>query len=165
MHKWILPALLMVAVLVSPSARADSATFTCTVDYNNPAPGNPCFVAAPTAPAAAFPGPTLVITWYSQTFALTLPSDWKDTDANISWGASNDQFSIYDPEHPLELEPFVAVNTFLPSGEGMSEGGPVTFTPNTVPAPEPGISVLILFGIGFLLLTPKRFARGFPQAT
>ena len=136
---WISALLFLFAVIVTPCAKADSVTFTCTVDYNNPAPGNPCFEAVPTAPDVTFQGPTLVITWYSQTFDLTLPSDWHDTDANISWGASNDQFSIYDPEHPFEAEPLTGGHRpFCQDGTGMSEGGPLTFGPSIASAPEPG---------------------------
>ena len=161
---WIVPALLVFATVVAPCARADTVTFTCPGDPANPAPGNPCFVAAPTAPDVSFPGPTLVITWNSQTFDLTLPSDWSDTDANVVWGASNGLFIAYDPEHLFEQEPFTFISTSLPSGEGISEGGPLTFTPGTVPAPEPGTSVLMLLGIGVLLVARKRIARGLPQA-
>ncbi len=169
---WIIPALFMVAAIVAPSVRADTVTFTCPGDPTNPAAGNPCFVAAPTAPDVTFStlGTTLDITWNSQTFDLTLPGDWSDTDANVVWGASNGEFIAYDPERIIdpegnfEPEPFTLINTSLPNGAGISEGGPLTFTPGTVAAPEPGTSVLMLLGIGALLVTRKRIGRGLPKA-
>lgn len=156
---WMILALLLGAV-VAPCVRADSVTFTCyTLGV--------CVVAPPTAPDVTFSssGTTLDITWYSQTFDVTLPGDWSDTDS-MYWGASNSEFIIGDNNHVFDLEPYVyPINTTLPSGAGISEGGPLTFTSGSVPTPEPGTSALMLLGIGLVLVMRKRIARGYPQAT
>lgn len=157
---WMVLTLLLGAI-VAPCVRADSVTFTCYTTGG-------CVAAPPTAPDVTFSasGTTLDITWYSQTFDLTLPSDWSDTDS-MYWGASNSDFIIGDNNHLADLEPSVyPINTTLPSGAGISEGGMIIFTPGTVaPTPEPGTSALMLLGTGLVLVMRKLIARGLPQAS
>lgn len=156
-----------VLVIVTPRAQADTVTFTCTGDNNNL--GGACVEAAPTAPDVTFQGPTLEITWYTagnpSPFDITLPTDWNDSDS-FFWLASNDFFLISDSEHPFDPEPFATINTNLPGFGGLSETGTLSFTPGSVPAPEPGTSALMLLGIGGLvLIMRKRITRSLPQAS
>lgn len=165
----MIPAFLIVAAMIAPRVRADSVTLTCNGDNNSP--GNVCFEAAPTAPNVTFSssGTTLDITWYSQTFDLTLNSLWKDSDS-FSWLASNKGFFIFDNTQPFTVSASASpINTNLPDGTGISEFGTLSFTPGTggtgpSATPEPGTLLLLgsgLTGIGFLRrkLWASRFAQ------
>lgn len=105
---WMILTLLLGAI-VAPCARADSVTFACVAtEFVS------CTVAAPTAPDVTFPSPTLVITWDSQTFDLTLLSGWLDTDS-FSWFESNEMFIISDISQPLSFSvSFGPINTNSP---------------------------------------------------
>jgi len=167
----IIPALLMAAAVVAPCVRADSVSFTCTGDNNNapvspPPYYGPCFEAAPTAPNVTFSssGSTVDITWYSQTFTVTLPGTWQDTDS-YSWLASNMGFFIYDNTDGGIGVSSGTINTNLPTGQGLSEFGTLTFTPGSGSpgngaTPEP--DSLLLLGTGLLGFAPflrRKFAR------
>jgi hypothetical protein len=156
----------LLVVIAAPCPQADTFTFTCTTDGNNP--GGACVEAAPTAPNVTFQGPTLEITWYTagnpSPFDITLPTDWHDTDS-FFWIASNNMFGISDGNHPFDIEATAAINTNLPGFGGLSELGTLSFALGAVAAPEPGTSALMLLGIGLVLMMRKRIARGLPQAT
>jgi hypothetical protein len=164
--------LFLTAVLafVAPRALADTVTFTCTRDNNNPAPGQPCLVPTPTAPNVTFPTPTLDITWNSQTVDLTLLAGWLDTDS-YSWLASNNAFFIFDnsvTSGPGSVSsPVITMLPPDPSGFGLSETGDLSFKPGGggVPMPEPGSSVLLLLGIGIALVMRKRIGQRLPQGS
>jgi hypothetical protein len=169
---WTIPLLLMVITILLPCARADSVTFSCTGDNNNENPTpppfyGPCLVAAPTAPDVTFPGPTLVVTWFSQTFDIALTSTWLDSDS-YSWLASNSSFIIFDnTQSGLSVYAY-PINTNLSIGggavQGLSEFGTLTFTPGTVPAPEPGTGFLMLLGVGLVLVMGKHIASSLLNA-
>ena len=165
---WISTALLLFAAIVAPCVRADTATFTCPEDLSNPAPGNPCFEAAPTAPDVTFSssGTPIDITWYGQAIDLVLPGDWTDSDTYY-WGASNQDFIIGIDRFTFDVEPGdYPIDTTLPTGAGISEGGAIIFGPNSPPVgtPEPGTITLTLVGIGIVSVMRKRIARGLPQS-
>jgi hypothetical protein len=152
---WMTLALLLGAI-VAPCARADGVTFTCMATEFVP-----CSVAAPTAPDVTFPSPTLVITWDSQTFDLTLPSGWLATNS-FSWFASNDLFIISDLSLGLSPPVEFPINTNSPDVN--DENGKLTFTGATASTPEPGTITLMLVGIGLVCVMRKGISRGLPQA-
>ena len=163
---WVILAALLVAV-AAPFARADSVTFVCTNDNQNPGDGPPCLVAAPTAPDVTFStsGTTLDITWNSQTFDITMPGDWNAPDS-FGWLSSNGIFLIFDNSHPFDPQPNVPVNDLLPGFNNLSEQGTFSFAAGPVTnAPEPGTSALMLLGIGLVLVMRKRITRGLQQAS
>ena len=133
---WIGTALFLFAAIVTPCAKADSVTFTCTGDNNNSTgPGlGPCLEATPTAPDVTFQGPTLEISWYTAAnpspIAVKLMSTWKDTD-KYSWLASNSMFFIFDDSILDSFGVSNAADTTLPSGAGLSETGTLMFNPGT----------------------------------
>jgi hypothetical protein len=152
---WVILTLVLGAIAV-PCAHADGVTFTCV-----PTVFVPC-VAAPTAPNVTFPTPTtLVITWDGQTFDITLPSGWLDTNTFI-WFASNDQFIITDTSLGLSPPAEATINTNSPDVN--DESGTLTFTQGTPAMPEPGTVALMLVGVGLVFVIRKRIARGLPQA-
>ena len=153
---WMILTLVLGAIAV-PCAHADGVSFTCV-----PTESAPCTVAAPTAPNVTFPTPTtLVITWDGQTFDITLPSGWLDTDT-FTWFASNDLFFISDTSLGLTPPAEAAINTNSPDVN--DESGTLTFTQGTPAMPEPGTVALMLVGVGLVFVIRKRIARGLPQA-
>lgn len=163
---WVIFAILF-AAFTAPIASADSVTFVCTNDNQAPGGGTPCLVAAPTAPDVTFSssGTTLDITWNSQTFDLTLPGDWNASDPSFFWLSSNSTFLISDPSHPFDPQPSVGVSDALAGFDDLSEQGTLSFASSGVTTtPEPGTITLILLGIGFVLLTRRRAARGIAPA-
>jgi hypothetical protein len=172
---WVTLALVLaVAASLAPCARADTATFTCTGDNDDgsssPPFYGPCFEAAPTAPNVTFSssGTTLEISWYTAAnpspIAVTLPGTWIDSQS-YSWLASNMGFFIYNNSIISFAAYASPINTNLPSGEGISEFGTLTFSPTTAAAPEPGTTTLMLTGIALMLVMRKRVVRGLQQIT
>jgi hypothetical protein len=136
---WTILAVLLGAI-VAPCVRADSVSFTCTL----------CQVPAPTAPDVTFSGPTLDITWNSQTFDLVLPAGWLDSNSFV-WLASNGQFIIFDTTLPGDPSVDVAINTTGPGNlGGLTDSGKLVFTTGTAPMPEPDAGGLMLIGLGLL---------------
>lgn len=142
--------LFTVAITISaPFARADTVTFKCVGDNNL----GTCQEANPTAPAVTFPGPTLDISWYGQTFAIDYTnSSWLASNS-YDWLASNSGFIIGNASVGGPSVSVFGLNTNLPSGAGLSEFGTLAFATGTVATPEPGTLALLflgLAGVGFM---------------
>jgi hypothetical protein len=149
---WIIALLL--AVVAAPSAYADSfdASFTCT---------GSC-VAVPTDPPVTFPGPNIPISFFSQTFTITLHGQDLPTDS-FTWGVKSDSsswsFVINDLTTGLsDLGPSF---NFGQGGGAPYGEGKVCFQT----APEPEASALLLLGVGIVLLVRKRMRQGIPQSS
>jgi hypothetical protein len=149
---WFIPVLFLLLAIVTPCARADSVTFTCTAM---------CLAPVPTAPDVTFPSPTLDITFDSQTLDLTLSSEDVDTDA-FTWFTSNNQFIISDNN----VLGFMGTSGVADNSEEVEdEGGALLFTPATASTPEPGTVTLMLVGTGLVLVMRKRIGLCHSQGT
>ena len=148
---WFIPVLFLLLAIVTPCARADSVTFTCTAM---------CLAPVPTAPDVTFPSPTLDITFDSQTLDLTLPGYDVDTDS-FNWFTSNNLFIVADNDQLYGQGSSVADN----SEAVEDEGGVLLFTTAPASTPEPGTVTLMLLGIGLVLVMRKRIGLCHSQGT
>lgn len=173
---FVLPALLVVAMVGAPNARADSYTvnFAC----NSPGNGSCPFGAPPTSTDASFPGGNFDVTFVngltSVVFDVTLPSTFVPTDTYgwmfssgaVGGGSVTDALEIVDDTVPLAEFFYVTGSTAsLPVFcDQCEDGGSITFSPIAASAPEPAPIILMLLGLGVVFLVGKRFSARLQQA-
>ncbi|HTZ75556.1 MAG TPA: PEP-CTERM sorting domain-containing protein [Candidatus Aquilonibacter sp.] len=146
--------LLLVGVALAPAAHADTytdASFTCT---------SSC-VDVPVDPPVIFPSPNIPISFFGQTFSITLNQLDQDTDIftwSVGTNGSSWYFLIDDITKGLfDIGPSYTIgNSGTPYG-----GGGVYFTTT----PEPGSGMLLLLGAGIMFLAWKFRGNGRPQLT
>jgi len=148
---WILA--LLVGALGASSAYADSfdATFTCTTSC----------VDVPTDPGVDFPGPNIPISFFSQSFTITLDNFDTPTDSytwSIGTSGSGWDFIITDVTNGnSNCGPTFQIG---PTGGTPYGSGSVNF--NTVP--EPGSVALLLLGVGMVFVARKRMSQSISPA-
>lgn len=149
---WVI-ALFFLAI-GAPNAHADSyadATFTCDASC----------VDVPTDPVVTFPGPTIPVSFFGETFDITLDPSDEDTDT-YTWGVglngSSWDFVITDTTNgESDTSPWFADG---PDGTPYGSGS-VCFTS----VPEPSSGSLLLLGVGITLLALRFMGRSHLQAT
>ena len=154
MRKYLWFVLLLGVVLVPTTARADSyadASFTCT---------GSC-VDVPVDPPVTFPSPTIPVSFFGQTFSITLNQLDQDTDIytwSIVTSGSDWSFLIDDiTKDLLDLGPSYVIGN---SGTPYGNGG-VYFTST----PEPSSGILLLLGAGLMFLAWKFKGYRRPQTS
>jgi len=148
---WILA--LLVGAFGASSAYADSfdASFTCTTSC----------VDVPTDPGVIFPGPIIPISFFNQSFTITLNNYDNPTDTfdwSIGTNGSNWDFVITDVTNGYSNSG--PSYQYDPSGGTPYGNGCVNF--NTVP--EPGSVALLLLGVGMVFVARKRMGQSIFQA-
>jgi len=151
---WIL--VLLAGVVVAPNAHGQTdadVSFTCAT----------ACVSMPTDPLVTFPSPTIPITFFSETFSMTLDPSDKPTDT-YTWDVGSSGSSWYfeiddDTDGIFDRGPWYEIGGFgAPYGNG-----DVDFT--CLPTPEPSSGSLMLLGVGIAFLAWKFMGRSRPQAT
>lgn len=148
---WILA--LLVGAFGASSAYADSfdASFTCTTSC----------VDVPTDPGVSFPGPIIPISFFNQSFSITLnnfdnPGDnynWNvETNSSGWWFVITDVTNGYSNSGPSFQ--------FGPSGGTPYGSGCMNFTS----VPEPGAMVPLLVGVLMVFVAWKRMGQSISQA-
>ena len=147
---------LLLAVTGAPSAQADSfdASFTCT---------SAC-VSLPTDPPVSFPSPIIPISFFSESFTITLNAFDNPADT-FTWGigstGSNWYFEINDVTNGRSDDG--PSFSFGPGNSAPYGSGCVNFS--QVAMPEPSSIALLLLGVGIVFVSRKRIRQGFHQAT
>jgi hypothetical protein len=177
---YVIPALLLCALIATPNARADSytPTFSCNGPVYNPYLTCVSDVSPPSAPSVAFPAPTIDISSTgagNADFDITLASADSPTD-QYSWALETGQepcpigfcnvgtFYIRDVTTGISSESTTEDIDFSPD-PAYGYYGSLTFSPVSASAPEPASIVLMLLGIGLIVLMRKRFILRMPQTT
>lgn len=161
---YLVPALLLFAMIAAPNARADSYTpnFSCQ-------PG--CPDGPPTAPNVTFsPGEPTAISVTAEggldpanpvpvPVNLSLPAA-DAPDDTYSWvfgvifgdyNTGDSFFNIYDETNGSQ------VGITFSQGYDTAVQGPLTFTPASAATPEPAPVILMLCGVGLVFFMRKRF--------
>jgi hypothetical protein len=159
---WIIPALLLVAVIAVPQAQADMYSVA--------------FVGGTTTPV----DPTIAVNGSGQITFLNVTDDGYQFSFNAPFGAIGDDFSwqlflasctnacSYVQEN-LEIidggeyEFVTSQNLF--GGPIISDGGTIQFTDTSIITPEPATGVLMLIGVALAVVMRKRLAPKLPVAT
>jgi len=146
---WLLA--LLVGVVVAPNAQAQTdadVSFTCATSC----------ASMPTDPFVTFPSPTIPITFFSETFNVTLDPSDSPTDT-YTWGVESTGSSWYfliddNTDGIFDKGPSYS---FGGSGAPYGSGG-VYFT--CLPTPEPSSGSLMLLGLGIALVSWKWIFMG-----
>jgi len=148
MRKWLWIMALLFGVVGAPNAQADSsldATFTCTTSC----------VSVPTDPSVQFPGPTIPVIFFSETFNVTLNTLDNSTDS-YTWGVGSTGSSWYFVINDITNGTSDPGPGFAIGGSGTPYGsGCVYFTTPPTATPEPGSGSLMLLGVGIAFLLWK----------
>jgi hypothetical protein len=150
---WVV-ALLLVAIN-APGVWADSfdASFSCTT----------ACVAVPTDPAVTFPSPTIPISFFSQSFTITLNAFDNPTD-DFTWGIGTDSSGWHFEINDLTTGWSDDSSSFSFGQDGTPYGnGCVYFDHQSMP--EPSSLALMLLGIGIVFLARRRLRQSLPRAS
>jgi len=150
---WIL-ALLLVVALAAPNVWADSfdASFTCASSCSS----------VPTDPFITFPSPNIPISFFGQSFSITLDGSDNPTDSftwNVVTSGSNWYFQINDVTNGKS-----DAGAWFSCGGGSAPWGSGDVVFDHATAPEPYSGALLLLGLGVVFAVRKFMPRGLPQA-
>jgi hypothetical protein len=162
---WVIPVLLLILSLGAPAARADSFTYSYT--WSGPSAG----ISFTTAPIAGVTMDTTVPA--ADLTAATNSGSWAGcatTDVRLDVGGQGStEAHLNGPAcGVLTVDIFDSYAQFDYTTPGtytdaLTKSTLVVIDVSAVP--EPSSFALMLVGIGFLLVTRKRWASGLPQAT
>jgi PEP-CTERM motif-containing protein len=145
MRKFLLVVVVLIfGTVLAPKAHADTfadASFTCTSSCAD----------VPVDPLVSFPSPTIPVTFFGQTFDITLNQFDKSTDTyswTVALNGSSWSFVINDLTNGF----FNLGPSYFSGGNGTPYGsGGVNFTG----VPEPGSGSLLLLGLALAFIALK----------
>ncbi|HXN72148.1 MAG TPA: PEP-CTERM sorting domain-containing protein [Candidatus Acidoferrales bacterium] len=145
-------AVLFLAV-IAPNVRADSVS---TVTFTTDGCSGACTL--PTATDVTFPSPTTMdVTFVFLNEVVTIPAGVEPGDTLFWIGLDSIGPTFFD----LATTPQTCQGIDI--GIAIGSCGSVTFSSNVATSPEPSSVPLLLLGTGFLIVTRKRWAKGFLQ--
>lgn len=172
------PALLVLAMIGAPNARADSYTVTFTCEAAAEVGNALCpFASLPMAPDVSFPAPTAIAVTIGQTsvYNVSLPATDAPTDAYSftfeSLGSPitgnsgpewQDAVTITDVDSNISATAINPGGPTVPYTDSIFYGS-LSFSPVSAATPEPNEVILMFLGIVLIFLMRKRFDRRLPR--